>query len=60
MKKLHKVVTKIYGNLPVFPILPELILSMDNTVNYIFVGKGSDNVSFILVASKENINAGAQ
>ena len=32
VKKLHKVVTKIYGNLPVFTITPELILSMDNTM----------------------------
>ena len=33
VKKLHKIVSKIYGNLPVFPICPELILYMDETVN---------------------------
>ena len=38
VKKLHKVVTKIYGNLPVFPIFPKLILSTDDTVNCIFEG----------------------
>ena len=58
VKKLYKVVTKIYGNLLVFTILPELILSMYDTVNYIFGVKGSDNGSFRLVASKENTNAG--
>ena len=38
VKKLHKVVTKIYGNLTVFHTLPELILSTDDTVNFIFEG----------------------
>ena len=52
VKKLHKVVTKIYSNLPVFPIRPTLIISTDDTVNCIFSLKGSDNGSFRLVASK--------
>ena len=39
VKKLHKVVTKIYGNLPVFPIFPELIPSTDDTVKYFLSGK---------------------
>ena len=43
VKKLYKVVTEIYGNLPVSPIHPELILSVDDTVNFIFGVKGSDN-----------------
>ena len=55
-KKSHKVVTKIYGNLPVLLILPELILSTDDTVNYMYEGKGSYNGIFRLVASKENAN----
>ena len=55
--KLHKVVTKICGNLTASPILPHLILSKDDTVNYLFERKGSDNGSFRVVASKENINA---
>ena len=46
MKKLHRVVTKIYGSLPVIPIRPEIILSTDDTVNYIFEVKGSNNVRF--------------
>ena len=58
--KLHKVVTKIYGNLTVFLIRPELILSKDDTVNYILEVKWSYNGSFILVASKENTNTGTQ
>ena len=33
---------------------------MDNTVDYIFEGKGSDNVSFRLFASKENTNEGTR
>ena len=33
---------------------------MDDTVNYIFEGKGSDNDSYRLVASKENKNAGTR
>ena len=57
VKKLHKVVTKIYYNLPVFPIHSDLILSTDDTVNYIFEGKGSDNGSFRLISSKENTNS---
>ena len=46
VNKLHKVVTKIDRNLPVFTISPELILSTDDIVKYIFEGKGSDNGSF--------------
>ena len=53
VKKLHKVVTKIYYNLPVFPIHSELILSMDDTVHYIFEGKWSDNGSFIFFFQKK-------
>ena len=60
LKKLHKVVTKIYDNLPVFPIHPELILSTDDTVNYILEGKGGKNGIFRLVASKENTYDGTR
>ena len=60
VKKLYKVVTKIFGNLPVFQFFPELILSTDDTVDYIFEGKGSDNGIFRLVASKENTNSGTR
>ena len=51
-EKLHKVVTKIYGKITVFPIRPENILSRDDTVNYVFQGKGSDNGRLRLVLSK--------
>ena len=60
VKTLHKVITKIYVNLPVFPIRLELILSTDDTVNYVFEVKGSDNGSFILFASKEITNSGTR
>ena len=60
VKKLHKVVTKIYVNLPVFPIRSERILSTDDTVSYIFEGKGSDNGRFRLVDSKENTSSGTR
>ena len=60
VKKLYKVFTQIYGNLPVFPILPELILSTDDTVNYNFEGEGSGNVRFRFFSSKENTNAGTR
>ena len=60
VKKLHKVVTKIYGNLRVFPIIPVLTLSTDDTVDYIFEEKGSGNGSFRSVSSKENTNSGTQ
>ena len=51
VKELHKVVTKIYVKLPVFLNIPELVLSTDDTVNYIFEVKGSENGSFVLVSS---------
>eukprot|EP00957_Ditylum_brightwellii_P124933 9524057-Ditylum_brightwellii.AAC.1 len=38
----HAMLSTAYGNLPLFYIKPEYIFSMDNTVKYIYEGKGTE------------------
>ena len=50
---LYKMGCAAYGNdMPIFPVRPELILSTDDTAQYIFEGKGEAHGVFRLVASK--------
>ena len=49
---LYKLISKLYNNLPILPVKPELFFSTDDTVNYIYNGLGNDKDEFRLVASK--------
>ena len=44
-------VRKSYGNLPIMAVKPHLVLSTDDTVNYIFDGTSSGKGEFRLVSS---------
>ena len=53
VKLLYRLVGKAYGDdVPIIPVRPEMILSTDDTVGYIFEGKGAGTDLFKLVASK--------
>ena len=61
VKMLYKMVCEAYGNdVPILPVRPELILSTDDTVQYIFEGKGELNNLFRLVSSKAILKAGTR
>ena len=46
-------VCKYYGkNVPVFPVRPEYLLTTDDTVEYIFEGKGQEQDQFRLCSTK--------
>ena len=49
-----------YYNLPIQVVRPELILSTDDTVNYIYEGKGKEKDTFGLVVSKAISKAGTR
>ena len=57
---LYKLVSDVYGNLPIFAVKPELLFSTDDTVNYIYEGKGETKDVFRLVASKALKKAGTR
>ena len=52
VKMLFKMISKVKGDLPIRPVRPELIFSIDDTVNYLFEGKGTVNDCFRLVGTK--------
>ena len=61
VKILYDMICNHYEkNMPISNIRPELILSTDDTVNYIFEGKGTKEQSFRLVASKALEKAGTR
>ena len=52
VKLFYRLVGKAYGNdIPIIPVRPEMILSTDDTVQYIFEGKGAgkDLLDWLLV-----------
>ena len=49
---LYKKVSQHHNYLPIFAVRPELLFSTDDTVNYIYEGKGKGKDQFSLVASK--------
>ena len=51
---LYKLVSKLYNNLPILPVKPELIFSTDNTINYIYDGLGNDKDEFPIICFKSN------
>ena len=58
IKMLYDMVSKAHGNLPVIPIKTQYIYSSDDTVMYVFEGKGKDKDVFRLVSSKALKHAG--
>ena len=61
VKLLYRLVGRTYGNdVPIIPVRPEMILSTDDTVQYIFEGKGAGKDLFRLVASKALKKAGTR
>ena len=58
VKMLYDMVSKAHGNLPVIPIKTQYIYSSDDTVMYVFEGKGKDKDLFRLVSSKALKHAG--
>ena len=59
-KKLYEMVRKSYGNLPIMAVKPHLVLSTDDTVNYIFEGTSSGKEEFRLVGSNSLKKAGSR
>ena len=58
---MYRMVAKAYGkDVPIIPVRPEMILSTDDTVQYIFEGKGQKKDLFRLVASKAFKKAGTR
>ena len=49
---LFDLVSKLHNNAPIEIEYPELLLSTDDTLQYIFGGKGETNEAFVLVLSK--------
>ena len=60
VKLLYKLVSEVYGNLPIFAVKPELLFSTNDTVNYIYEGKGKQKYVFRLVASISFKKAGTR
>lgn len=48
---MHKLVSKANKDLPIFTIKPQYILATDDTVMYIYEGKGAQQDTFRLVGS---------
>ena len=57
---LYKLVSKLYNNLPILLVKPELLFSTDDTVNYIYDGLGNDKDEFRLVTSKTIAKSGTR
>lgn len=46
VKLLYQMVKDAYGCVPVYPIKPQYVISTDDTMSYIFVGKGVKERTF--------------
>ena len=57
---MYEMVRKSYGNLPIMAVKPHLVLSTDDTVNYIFEGTSSGKEEFRLVGSNSLKKAGSR
>ena len=60
VKKLFKMISKAHDNLPLIPVIPALVISTDDTVNYVFEGEGTKEEKFRLVGTKSLSKAGSQ
>ena len=57
VKLMYDLVRKHYG-CPIYPVKPQYILSTDDTVVYVFEGKGRENEHFRLVSTKSIAKSG--
>ena len=48
----HNIISELFDTMQIQVVKPELILSTDDTVNYIYKGKCKEKNAFRLVASK--------
>ena len=60
VKIMMKLLSSSYNKLPLFPLKPQYILSSDDTVMYIYEGKGKESDEFHLVSSKAITQAGTR
>jgi len=57
---LYKLISNTVGYLPIIPVLPEIVKSINNAVNYIYSGEGKEHCEFSLVSSKPLLKVGTQ
>ena len=60
VKCLYQMVKDVHGGVPFYPIKPQYIISTDDTIAYIFVGKGVKKEHFRLVSKRSLNNTGHQ
>ena len=60
VKILFDVLQHVHDNAPLFFVRPELIFSTDDTVQYIFEGKGVEKEKFVLVSTKSQQQSGTR
>ena len=57
---IYNLISKTYGDLPIIPVLPCMIFSTDDTVNYIYEGEGKKEDVFRLVSNNALKTAGVR
>ena len=57
---LYDMILKAHNNLLIAPVIPALVLSTDDKVNYICEGEGKREGSFWLVGSRSLLKAGTR
>ena len=60
VRLLFDMVSKVHGNLPLFVAHPDLVFSTDDTVQYIFEGKGVAKEKYRLVSSNTTKSSGTR
>ena len=60
VKMLYRMVRKAYDDLPIRPVKPQYLYSTDDTICYVFEGKGEKELPFRLVSSLSLENAGTR
>ena len=60
VRTLFDMVCKVHNNLPIFVAHPHLVMSSDDTVQYIFEGKGEKDEPYRLVSSQSQKEAGTR
>lgn len=57
---LFDLVSKVYTNAPIFIVYPDLVFPTDDTVQYIFEGKGKTKHAFTLASNLTERQAGTR
>ena len=52
VKMLYEMISNYYNNLPIYPLQPQYLYSTDDSVLYVFEGKGQKKEKFRLVSKK--------